>query len=271
MRHSLLPIRSLALLSFLLLGSFAVSATTSLSAEQVPQIIRTAKTYLGTPHQMGGLNHQGIDCSGLMVISFGAVNYDLPRQSRDQAKVGKSIQRNDLLPGDLIFFQQGRRVDHVGLVVESSREEIRFIHTSKSKGVMISSLKSGAYWNRYFHSARRVWKGKGKKSKTTERQKTRPEVATVPMALRPVGDYPQTAERVLRKKDLKKLSLHTRTIMEAEILARHGYRFRDRSLRRHFSEQPWYESMAKEKKKRRVLKRLSPIEKKNYQRLQKMN
>ncbi|MEM7658463.1 MAG: NlpC/P60 family protein [Bacteroidota bacterium] len=269
MRHSLHPTRLGFLLSFLLLGSLSAFASSPLSVQQIPQVIRTAKAYLGTPHQLGGMSHQGIDCSGLMVVSFGSADFELPRISRDQAKVGKSVKRNDLLPGDLIFFQQGRRVDHVGLVIESTDQEIRFIHTSKSKGVMVSSLKTGAYWNRYFHSARRVWKGKYKPG-ATEKKVKRPEVATVPMTLRPVGDYPQTAERVLRRKELKQLNLHTRTIMEAEILARHGYRFRERNLRRHFSEQAWYQGISKEKKKRRVLKRLSPIEKKNYQRLQKL-
>lgn len=121
-------------------------------------IIQTATTFLGTKHVMGGMTKAGIDCSGLVYTAFKAAGHELPRVSRDQATKGSPIDRTQLRHGDLLFFGTGSpgRINHVGIVTQTDQEGgIKFIHTSTSKGVMVSGLDS-SYWSRVYLEARRV-------------------------------------------------------------------------------------------------------------------
>jgi cell wall-associated NlpC family hydrolase len=122
------------------------------------QVVRKARKYLGTPYAWGGTSKKGMDCSGLMVTSFGAAGVDLPRTSSAQYKQGQPVKRPQLQPGDMVFFSHRRkkRVGHAGLVVEvAAGGEVRFIHASSSEGVTISSLSSD-YWTEHYIGARRV-------------------------------------------------------------------------------------------------------------------
>ncbi len=75
----------------------------------------------------------------------------LPRDTGSQAQLGRSISTRQLRPGDLIFFNIGKRTRHVGVMVEKNK----FLHASTSKGVMISDLNQ-PYWQRYYWQARRL-------------------------------------------------------------------------------------------------------------------
>ncbi len=137
-------------------GSTSTPKSTSAS-NKADKIIKTAEQYLGTPHVMGGMSKKGIDCSGLMVVSYKAVNVNLPRVSRDQAKTGKPVKMTSLQKGDLVFFTYpgGNRITHVGLVTEvKSKSEVLFIHTSSSRGVTVDNLYS-SYWKKNFMKATR--------------------------------------------------------------------------------------------------------------------
>jgi probable lipoprotein NlpC len=128
----------------------------------VETVITTARTFLGTPYKYGGTTRSGMDCSGLLLNSFKAVNVNLPRSSEAQSKVGKEIKKmNDLEPGDLVFFATGKSkvvVTHVGLVTDvKSRDNIKFIHSSSSLGVVETNLYADYYLKR-FRGARRVIK-----------------------------------------------------------------------------------------------------------------
>lgn len=127
--------------------------------EKVGKVISTARTYLGTPYRYGGVTRSGMDCSGLLINSFRAIDYDLPRSSADQSKVGKEVKLKDLQPGDLVFFATGkkrRKVTHVGLVTEKKgRENLKFIHASTSLGVVETNIYADYYIKR-FRGGRRV-------------------------------------------------------------------------------------------------------------------
>lgn len=106
----------------------------------------------GTPHRMGGTDRSGIDCSAFVKHIFS--NYfgvKLPRASRDQSKEGVSVSRQDLEPGDLVFFKSGPSGRHVGIYVADGK----FLHTSSMIGVTISSMDE-KYWNKRFVAARRL-------------------------------------------------------------------------------------------------------------------
>lgn len=121
-------------------------------------IIDYAKQFEGTRYKWGGRTKSGMDCSGLVFESFKSSNILLPRISRDMAKKGTKIQLKKVLKGDLLFFKTGNRrnsINHVGLIVEISNNDIKFIHATTSNGVIISGLNE-TYWLKAFHEARRI-------------------------------------------------------------------------------------------------------------------
>ncbi len=125
---------------------------------KVAKIISHAKTFEGTRYKFGGTTKKGMDCSGLVYKAFESENIALPRISRDMAKRGRRISVSQTSEGDLIFFRTNKNkktINHVGLVVESKRGIIKFIHSTSSKGVIISSLES-AYWKGAFVEVRRI-------------------------------------------------------------------------------------------------------------------
>ncbi|KAF2515972.1 C40 family peptidase [Flavobacterium foetidum] len=117
----------------------------------VSNLIRTATDNIGVRYKAGGTTKNGFDCSGLVFSTFESQSIKLPRSSYDQAKIGKVIPLNDAQKGDLIFFKtnKSRQINHVGLIIEVLRDEIKFIHSSTSKGVIVSSTKESYYKNSF--------------------------------------------------------------------------------------------------------------------------
>lgn len=127
------------------------NTSTNSTTNKVNRVVYKAKTYIGTRYKSGGTTSSGFDCSGLMCTSFKAINVTLPRTSRAQAQYGKKISKNKAKKGDLIFFATGRssRINHVGLITEVKNGTIKFIHSSTSLGVIISSLNERYYASRF--------------------------------------------------------------------------------------------------------------------------
>jgi len=99
-----------------------------------------------------------MDCSGLLMNSFKAIDYDIPRTTAEQKKIGKRVSKNEIKAGDLLFFatsKKKRKITHVGLVTKVQGGKITFIHASTSKGVTESSLDN-PYWHKRFKQARRI-------------------------------------------------------------------------------------------------------------------
>jgi cell wall-associated NlpC family hydrolase len=128
------------------------------SARKIDAIITTALTYSGVRYKYGGTTTNGIDCSGLLYVSFGAHDIALPRVSHQMADQGRRIRVSEVGKGDLLFFttiRRGRKINHVGLVVAVEGDDIKFIHSTTSRGVIVSSLREG-FWNYSFVKATRV-------------------------------------------------------------------------------------------------------------------
>lgn len=125
------------------------------TTDAINNLLRAAYKYKGTRYRIGGMSQAGIDCSGLMVCTFRELDITLPRTSSEQARVGRRLSKGEITKGDLVFFvTRGKSISHVGLVTEVNNGEIKFIHSSTSQGVIVSSL-SEAYWsNRFTHASR---------------------------------------------------------------------------------------------------------------------
>lgn len=121
-------------------------------------IVDDAKKFEGTRYKYGGTTKRGMDCSGLIYTSFGENNISMPRTTADLASHGDWVDLKEVNVGDLVFFatkKNSRRVNHVGIVTDVRTGNVEFIHSSSSRGVMISSLAE-KYWYFAFVQARRV-------------------------------------------------------------------------------------------------------------------
>ncbi|MBF0232333.1 MAG: C40 family peptidase [Desulfamplus sp.] len=106
----------------------------------------------GTHYRSGGLNRNGIDCSGLVYITFKhRFGIILPRTTEEMVRLGKTVSRGQWRAGDLIFFKTGIMDRHVGVYIDQGQ----FLHASSSQGVIISEL-TNSYWSSTYWKAKRI-------------------------------------------------------------------------------------------------------------------
>ncbi len=118
------------------------------------EIVRVARTYIGTPYVSGGTTRRGLDCSGLVLAVYRECGIPLPRTSRSQSTMGNKVDLSNLRPADLVFFRTSRRayISHVGIYIGQNR----FIHAStRERSVRIDRLDNTYFRNRLV-MARRV-------------------------------------------------------------------------------------------------------------------
>lgn len=135
-----------------------VSASTPTKSDLATKIVKNAKKFEGTRYKYGGTSKRGMDCSGLIYVSFLEEDIAMPRTARAMSLQGERLYLKEVDQGDLLFFQTNKNrkvINHVGLVVDVKNSEIYFIHSTTSAGVIISSL-SEDYWRNNFVMARRV-------------------------------------------------------------------------------------------------------------------
>jgi len=140
-------------LSMLFSGTALIPSNTAYaySSSKAQSVIKTAKKYLGTPYKFGAPSGSSryFDCSSFTQYVFKKYGINLPRQSDDQAKVGKYVSKSDLKPGDLVFFYSP--IHHVGIYIGNGK----MINTYGKGGVRISDINSGT-WKKTYKTARRV-------------------------------------------------------------------------------------------------------------------
>jgi cell wall-associated NlpC family hydrolase len=132
-----------------------VSEGASQVANRASELVVTAMGFLGVPYRRGGNSVEtGFDCSGFVKAMYEqAVGFVLPRRANEQAAATQQIDRKELQPGDLVFFNTLRRAfSHVGIYVGDNK----FIHSPKP-GAQVRVEDMGVpYWATRFDGARRV-------------------------------------------------------------------------------------------------------------------
>lgn len=125
----------------------------------VDRLLDKAKSYLGTPYRRSGKSPKGFDCSGFTSWVYKKFGISLGCSSRAQFTQGKKVIRKEIQPGDLVFFsgtRGGKSIGHVGIVYKvDDADTFKFIHSSSSGGVKISSINERYYSSR-FKGARRL-------------------------------------------------------------------------------------------------------------------
>lgn len=113
----------------------------------------TALSLRGAPYRPGGIDPSGFDCSGFVHYVYEQHGVAVPRQVRDQFRLGKSVDRDDLEPGDLVFFSTiAPGASHVGIVIGGDQ----FVHAPSEKGVVRVESLGAQYWASRYIGAKRV-------------------------------------------------------------------------------------------------------------------
>lgn len=126
---------------------------TSTSSALGEQIVALAKQYLGTPYVLGGNGPSSFDCSGFTKYIYAQFGYTLNRTATDQLQNGVSVSRDELQPGDLVFFKYNtsKPVSHVGIYIGNGE----FIHASTNRYmVQIDQMNTGHYANVFVYARR---------------------------------------------------------------------------------------------------------------------
>lgn len=118
---------------------------------KVEEAVDYAMTFRKVPHKMGGLDKDGIDCSGLVLVVHQKFGIELPHIAQEQARYGTVVSMADSLKrGDLVFFydsyQSNNLITHTGIYLGNDD----FIHASAQHGVMISKVNEPHYWGPRF-------------------------------------------------------------------------------------------------------------------------
>ncbi|MEC1799292.1 C40 family peptidase [Bacillus mojavensis] len=120
-------------------------------------VISEAKKWLGYKYKYGGETpKEGFDSSGLIQYVFGQADIHLPRSVNDQSKVGTAVKPADLKPGDILFFKKagssGTSPTHVALYIGDGQ----MIHSTLSKGVIVTNYEKSSYWSGSYIGAKRI-------------------------------------------------------------------------------------------------------------------
>ena len=113
----------------------------------------TALSLRGAPYRNGGVDPAGFDCSGFVRYVYQQHGVAMPREVREQFRVGKTVDRGRLEPGDLVFFSTvAPGASHVGIVIGGDQ----FIHAPSERGVVRVENLTSQYWSTRYIGAKRV-------------------------------------------------------------------------------------------------------------------
>lgn len=173
------------------IGKFA-----SPGEEAVGDLLLQAMSLLGVAYRFGGSTPSaGLDCSGFIQYVFKkSLRVNLPRTAAEMAHAGKPVEKSELAPGDLVFFNtRGFQYSHVGIYMGSGK----FIHSPRTgKSVEVSNMGQG-YWTSRYNGARRVSRGS---SSTFVREDSEPTPRLARNAPKAVAEAKEPSSKVVCRK-----------------------------------------------------------------------
>ena len=126
---------------------------TSASRVDGYELVGAALSLRGAPYRNGGTDPSGFDCSGFTQYVFSQFGLSLPREVREQYRVGKTVKAEELAPGDILFFTTtAPGPSHVAIAIGGDQ----FVHAPSSTGVVRVEHLSSSYWSPRYLGARRV-------------------------------------------------------------------------------------------------------------------
>jgi len=124
----------------------------AVEAREAGGVVDAARARIGDGYAYGGTAPGGFDCSGLTMYAFGKTGVALPHNSQAQEGMGRAVDRDDIRPGDLVFFSTaGPGASHVGIATGKTT----VVSATSSGGVMEHS-STDAYWGGHYVGARRI-------------------------------------------------------------------------------------------------------------------
>ena len=133
----------------------------SSTSDNIASLIDTGLGFLGIRYRKGGNGPEsgGFDCSGLVKKVFGSsLGLSLPRTAAEMAKAGDKVSKQELMPGDLVFFNTlNRAFSHVGIYLGNSQ----FLHSPSTGGVVRVESMDVNYWHKRFNGGRRLVQEQG--------------------------------------------------------------------------------------------------------------
>ena len=118
------------------------------------QILAEARKYLGTRYVYGGASPSGFDCSGFVYYVLKQMGFSPYRTPADQYRMGTSVTKANLQPGDIVFFANtyASGISHVGIYAGNGQ----FIHAPNSRSTVSYSDLTSGYWAQHYYGARRM-------------------------------------------------------------------------------------------------------------------
>lgn len=125
----------------------AVVVSTSDISEKRKLVLAEASKHLGTPYKWAGIDPKGFDCSGYTsYVLLTSMDKKIERRATDQYNSSKKLKAKNVQPGDLVFFDNGSGISHVGIVYSTENGSVQMIHSSTSLGISIVDIYSSNYW-----------------------------------------------------------------------------------------------------------------------------
>jgi cell wall-associated NlpC family hydrolase len=109
-------------------------------------LVNISKMYLGIPYVWAGIDTSGFDCSGFTCFIMKQQGKDLPRRAIEQYDKARKINPAHAQKGDLVFFDGGSGISHVGMLISERGKPLVMIHASTSSGVIITEIEKSDYW-----------------------------------------------------------------------------------------------------------------------------
>jgi len=109
-------------------------------------IIKDARSLIGSSYKYAGNGPKNFDCSGLVGYVYNRADLVAEGSSSHLSKMGEKIKKQEVRPGDLVFFKRKGKVFHVSIISKINEGELWVVHSTSSRGVIEEDVMASSYW-----------------------------------------------------------------------------------------------------------------------------